>query len=63
MPYFAYGIGLWFTTSSADRGSLEMLLRHCLRIVVNDTGTIPSVATIDIIIIGSRWAIQVLSIE
>ena len=46
MPYFTYGIELWFTANKTLRGTLELLLRHCLRIVVNDTGPVPTTSNI-----------------
>ena len=44
MPYFNYGIELWYATSKTNRGTLELLLRHCLRVVLNDVGTIPNIS-------------------
>jgi hypothetical protein len=46
LPYFQYGIELWFACNRTLRGSLEVLLRHCLRVVLNDTGTIPTLNTL-----------------
>lgn len=46
MPYFTYAIELWFTANQTSRGTLELLLRYCLRIVLNDTGPIPTTANI-----------------
>jgi hypothetical protein len=48
MPYFAYGIELWFTCSKLLRGSVELLLRHCLRVVVNDIGPVPRTHNVDL---------------
>ena len=40
-PYFMYGIELWYTSNKCLRGMLDLLLRHCLRIIINDVGRIP----------------------
>ena len=40
-PYFVYGIELWYASAKSTRDTLELLLRHCIRIVLNDTGRIP----------------------
>ena len=46
LPYFQYGIELWFACNRTLRGSLEVLLRHCLRVVHNDIGMIPTLNTL-----------------
>jgi hypothetical protein len=48
MPYFTYGIELWFSSSKALRASVELLFRHCLRTVVNDVNRIPSLSNIEL---------------
>ena len=46
MPYLTYGIELWFASGKTLRDSLELLLRHCLRIIVNDVGPIPALSSL-----------------
>jgi hypothetical protein len=41
MPYFVYGIQLWFAATKALRSTVELMFRHCLRVVVNDVERIP----------------------
>jgi hypothetical protein len=48
MPYFNYGIELWFASSKTTRGTLEILLRHCLRIISNDVELIPTISNLDL---------------
>jgi hypothetical protein len=46
MPYLTYGIEMWFASTKTIRSTLELLLRHCLRVVLNDVGIIPVLANV-----------------
>jgi hypothetical protein len=48
MPYFTYGIELWYAAGKTLRGTVELMFRHCLRIVVNDVGRIPVFHNVDL---------------
>jgi hypothetical protein len=48
MPCFTYGIEMWFATSRTLRETLELLFRHCLRIILNDVGRIPAVSNAEL---------------
>ena len=44
MPTFAYAIEVWYCTNMTNRGSLELILRHCARIVLGDIGPRPMIS-------------------
>jgi hypothetical protein len=48
LPFFSYGIEVWYGTSATNRGTLELLLRHCARIVLGDVGLLPTIHNVDV---------------
>jgi hypothetical protein len=44
MPTFTYSIEVWYCTGVIARGSLELALRHCGRIILGDTGPMPAIS-------------------
>ena len=48
MPYLNYGIELWFASNKTLRGTLELIYRYCLRIILNDVGSIPTISNFDL---------------
>ena len=48
LPHFWYCIEVWRACSQTLSGAVEVLYRHCMRIVLNDTGFMPSLTNSDL---------------
>jgi hypothetical protein len=47
-PYLNYGLEVWYVTSQACRGSLDVLHRYCLRVILNDVNRIPLLRNVEV---------------
>jgi hypothetical protein len=51
-PYFTYGIEMWYAAGKTARDTLDILQRHCIRIILNDTSFIPTLSNARIYIVS-----------
>ena len=57
-PYFLYGIAVWYASTAGNREKVELLYRHCLRIILNDTGIFPLLARIGVYTEADSWPLS-----
>ena len=47
-PYLTYGLEFWYITSQSYRGSLDVLHRYCLRVILNDVNHVPLLSNAEV---------------